>query len=100
MAEAGKELDGRVAIVTGAGRNIGRAIALALAAGGAAVVVNARTNRAEADAVVREIEGGGGKALAYLADVTDAAAVAAMVAAATERFGHIEILVNNDAVRD
>jgi 3-oxoacyl-[acyl-carrier protein] reductase len=100
MAEAGKELDGRVAIVTGAGRNIGRAIALALAAGGAAVVVNARTNRAEADAVVREIEGGGGKALAYLADVTDAAVVAAMVAAATARFGHIEILVNNAAVRD
>src|SRR6202790_5475881 len=100
MAEAGKELDGRVAIVTGAGRNIGRAIALALAAGGAAVVVNARTNRGEADAVVREIEGGGGKALACLADVTDGAAVAAMVAAARARFGHIEILVNNAAVRD
>src|SRR6267154_3270914 len=90
MAEAGKELDGRVAIVTGSGRNIGRAIALALAAGGAAVVVNARSNRSEADAVVREIEGGGGTALAYLADVTNAAAVAAMVTAARARFGHIE----------
>src|ERR1700676_4168781 len=88
MAEAGKELDGRVAIVTGAGRNIGRAIALALAHGGAAVVINARTNRAEADAVVREIEAGGGQALAHLADVTDGAAVAAMVAAARARFGH------------
>jgi 3-oxoacyl-[acyl-carrier protein] reductase len=100
MAEAGKELDGRVAIVTGAGRNIGRAIALALAAGGAAVVVNARTNRAEADAVVREIEGSGGKALACLADVTDGAAVAAMAAATLARFGRIDILVNNAAIRD
>ena len=77
MAEVGNELEGRVAIVTGSGRNIGRAIALALAAGGAAVVVNARSNGAEADAVVREIEGGGGRALACLADVTDAATVIA-----------------------
>jgi 3-oxoacyl-[acyl-carrier protein] reductase len=100
MAEAGKELDGRVAVVTGAGRNIGRAIALALAQGGAAVVINARTNRAEADAVVREIEGSGGQALACLADVTDGAAVAAMAAAASARFGRIDILVNNAAIRD
>jgi 3-oxoacyl-[acyl-carrier protein] reductase len=100
MAETGKELDGRVAVVTGAGRNIGRAIALALAHGGAAVVVNARTNQAEADAVVREIEGSGGKALAFLADVTDGAAVAAMAAATSARFGRIDILVNNAAIRD
>jgi 3-oxoacyl-[acyl-carrier protein] reductase len=94
------ELRGKVAIVTGAGRNIGRAIALALAEGGAAVVVNARANRKEADAVVREIERAGGEALAYLADVTDGAAVAAMVAAGSARFGRIDILVNNAAVRD
>src|SRR6266699_2626329 len=73
MDESARELEGRVAIVTGSGRNIGRAIALALAAGGAAVVVNTRTNRTEADDVARDIERSGGKALACLADVADAA---------------------------
>jgi 3-oxoacyl-[acyl-carrier protein] reductase len=97
MAE--QELKNRVAIVTGAGRNIGRAIALSLAAGGAAVVVNARSNRAEAEAVAREIESGGGRALAALADVADAAAVEKMAAAAVERFGRIDYLVNNAAPR-
>ena len=67
-----KELDGRVAIVTGSGRNIGRAIALALAAAGAAVMVNARENRKEAESVAREIERAGGRALAVVADVADA----------------------------
>src|ERR1043166_7859194 len=95
----GKELDGRVAIVTGAARNIGRAIARELAAAGAAVVVNARTSEAEAMAVAREIEAGGGRAFAYVADVTDEAAVASMAAAALERFGRIDLLVNNAAVR-
>ena len=94
-----KELEGRVALVTGAGRNIGRAIALELAACGAAVVVNARSNLKEAEAVADEIERTGGKALAITADVVDAAAVATMVAAATGRFGRIDILVNNAAVR-
>ena len=94
-----KELEGRVALVTGAGRNIGRAIALELADGGAAVVVNARSNLKEAEAVADEIERTGGKALAAIADVVDAAAVATMVAAATGRFGRIDILVNNAAVR-
>jgi len=100
MAEAVKELEGRVAIVTGAGRNIGRAIALALADGGAAVVVNARANRAEAEEAARAIERGGGRALACLADVTDAGAVRAMAAAALARFGRIDILINNAAMRD
>src|ERR1700680_3890971 len=84
-----QELKGRVAIVTAAGRNIGRAIALALASGGAAVVVNARANRAEADAVAREIEGAGGRAVPILADVSDAAAVENMAAGGGRRFGGI-----------
>ena len=94
MAE-GQELAGKVAIVTGAGRNIGRAIALHLAAAGAAVVVNARSNKAEADAVVAEIKAAGGKAIAVLADVADPAAVEAMAQAALKAFGRIDIMVNN-----
>jgi 3-oxoacyl-[acyl-carrier protein] reductase len=93
------ELAGRVAIVTGAGRNIGRAIALALAEAGASVVVNGRANREAVDGVVAEIEAKGGKALAAMADVADEAAVARMTAAAVERFGRIDILVNNAAGR-
>jgi 3-oxoacyl-[acyl-carrier protein] reductase len=101
MGDAGsRELDGRVAIVTGSGRNIGRAIALALAAGGATVVVNARGNRTEADAVVREIERDGGRAIAHLADVTNPEAVSAMAKAARSQLGRIDILVNNAANRD
>ena len=64
-----KELSGRVALVTGAGRNIGRAMAKALAAGGAAIIVNVRSNQDEAEQVVREIERDGGKAIAAVADV-------------------------------
>jgi 3-oxoacyl-[acyl-carrier protein] reductase len=93
------ELAGRVAIVTGAGRNIGRAIALALADAGAAVAVNGRASRAEVDAVVAEIESRGAKALAVMADVSDEAAVQRMATAAVERLGRIDILVNNAAIR-
>jgi 3-oxoacyl-[acyl-carrier protein] reductase len=96
---ANNELDGKVAIVTGAGRNIGRAIALALADGGASVLVNARSNRAEAEAVAREVEAKGGKALVHIGDVADAAAVQAMVDATAKHFGRIDILVNNAALR-
>jgi 3-oxoacyl-[acyl-carrier protein] reductase len=94
-----RELDGKVAIVTGAGRNIGRAIALALAECGASIVVNARSNRGEADAVAREIEANGGKALVHIGDVADASAVQAMVDAALKQFGRLDILVNNAALR-
>ena len=63
------KLDGKVALITGSGRNIGRATALKLAGEGAHVVVNARTNQAEADGVAREIRDRGGRALAVLADI-------------------------------
>jgi 3-oxoacyl-[acyl-carrier protein] reductase len=96
---SGKELTGKVAIVTGAGRNIGRAIALALAESGASVVVNVRSNRAEADAVAREIEAAGGGALVHIGDVANASSVQAMADAAMKQFGRIDILVNNAALR-
>jgi 3-oxoacyl-[acyl-carrier protein] reductase len=94
-----RELTGKVAIVTGAGRNIGRAIALTLADAGASVLVNARSNRAEADAVVRDVEAAGGRALVHLGDVADAEAMQAMSDAAVKAFGRIDILVNNAALR-
>ena len=94
-----KELAGKVAVVTGAGRNIGRAIALHLARAGAAVVVNARSNQEEADAVVAEIAAAGGKAISVLADVADPAAVEAMAQAALKAFRRIDILVNNASLR-
>ena len=93
------ELAGKVAIVTGAGRNIGRAIALALADAGASIVVNARNNKAEAEAVAREIEAGGRKALVHMGDVANAADVQDMVETAVKHFGRIDILVNNAALR-
>jgi 3-oxoacyl-[acyl-carrier protein] reductase len=96
---ANNELAGKVAIVTGAGRNIGRAIALALADGGASIVVNARSNRAEAEAVAHAIEAAGGKALVHIGDVADPSVVQAMADAAIKQFGRIDILVNNAALR-
>src|ERR1700693_32984 len=95
MTSTTHPLAGRVAIVTGAGRNIGRAIALALAEDGAAVVVNARSNKAEADAVVGEIAAKGGQAIGLIGDIADAAAVDRMVAAAVARFGRVDFLINN-----
>jgi 3-oxoacyl-[acyl-carrier protein] reductase len=94
-----KELEGKVAVVTGAGRNIGRAIALTLAEAGASVVINARSNRAEAEAVADEIESAGGKALIHIGDVADVNAVQAMAEAAVKQFGRIDCLVNNAALR-
>jgi len=100
MEDGRKELQGRVALVTGAGRNIGRAIALALADGGAHVVVNARTSLDQVRDVVKEIEARGGKAVASLADVTDEQAVMTMVRSSIDTYGRLDIVVNNAAVRD
>src|SRR5206468_4159420 len=91
-------LAGRVAIVTGGARGIGRAIALALAGRGAALVVNYVSRAPAADDVVAAIEGAGGRAIATRADVSDCAEVEAMVRAAVERFGTVDVLVNNAGV--
>ncbi len=96
---ANNELSGKVAIVTGAGRNIGRAIALALADGGAAVIVNARSNRSEIDALVLEIRAAGGGALGVIGDIADPEQGKALADAALNHFGRIDILVNNAALR-
>jgi 3-oxoacyl-[acyl-carrier protein] reductase len=93
------ELNGKVALVTGASRNIGRAIALALAEGGAAVAVNARTSAAEAESVARAIAAAGGKAAVVLGDITNENDVKRMMKETAEAFGGIDILVNNAAIR-
>src|SRR3984957_641425 len=93
------KLEGKVALVTGSGRNIGRATVLKLAGEGAHVVVNARSNQAEADAVAREARERGVKALAVIADVAKKDQVDTMVAKAMSEFGRIDILINNAAIR-
>lgn len=95
---ASQELRDRVALVTGASRGIGRAIALGLAAAGAHVAVNYRERGDEAEAVVRGIEDLGRRAVAVPADVSRADAVAQMVATVAARLGDIDILVNNAGV--
>jgi 3-oxoacyl-[acyl-carrier protein] reductase len=96
---ASTELTGRVAIVTGSGRNIGRAIALSLAEAGAAVVVNGRRSTVDAEAVADEIRKTGGRATAKIADVSDPDGAAALVESAIASFGRLDFLVNNAAVR-
>ena len=92
-------LAGKVALVTGAGKNIGRAIALTLARDGATVVVNGRADAAAIEAVASEINAAGGKAIALLADVSDEAAVAGMAAQVAERLGGVDVLVCNAGLR-
>jgi len=97
--QCGYEFKGKVALVTGATRNIGRAIALSLAAGGAAIAVNARISREDGEKIVREIKAVGGQAETFVADVADAHAVNSMVEGTIKRFGHLNILVINASLR-
>ena len=94
-----RALEGKVAVVTGGGRGLGRAMALALAGEGAAVVVTGRTT-ASLDEVVSEIEGIDGRALAVACDVTEEAQVDALVEQALAAFGTVDVLVNNSGVVD
>jgi len=88
-------LNGKVALVTGAGRGVGREIAAALAREGARVAINYRASAKDADALATEITAAGGQAKAYQADVADFAAVTAMIAAVIKDFGRLDILINN-----
>ena len=92
-------LEGKVALVTGSGRNIGRATILKLAGEGANVVINARSNEQEAQAVAREAQDLGVKALPIIADVGKKNEVEAMAAKAVGEFGRVDILINNAAIR-
>ena len=90
---------GKIALVTGAGKNIGRTIALDLARRGASVVVNGRSDRAAVDAVVGEIEAAGGQAIGCMADVSDETSTQRMIADAVAAFGGIDVLVSNAGLR-
>jgi NAD(P)-dependent dehydrogenase (short-subunit alcohol dehydrogenase family) len=97
MSQDAFRLDGKIALVTGAGRGLGRGIALALAGAGAEVLLNSRSP-AELDAVAAEIATAGGKAAPLAFDVTDTAAMRSALAGIARDFDHLDILVNNAGV--
>lgn len=93
-----KELEGKVSLVTGASRGLGRSIALKLASQGSKVAINYLTSDAEAEDVARQIESSGGEAMLVKADVTDAKTVRAMTREIVAKWGKIDILVNNAGI--
>jgi 3-oxoacyl-[acyl-carrier protein] reductase len=99
MTDAAGELSGQVALVTGASRRLGRAIALGLARQGAAVVVHAQSSREEVEAVAAEIREQGGKSIAVLGDITHEDEVIRIFEEARQGLGDVRILVNNAAIR-
>jgi 3-oxoacyl-[acyl-carrier protein] reductase len=99
MNPVGPSLAGKVALVTGAGKNIGRTIALDLAANGASLVINGRSDRAAVDSVVADINAAGGQAIGCMADVSDPGQIQAMIDTAVASFGGLDILVSNAGLR-
>ena len=94
-----KPLEGQTALITGAVRRIGRATALELSQLGAAVVINARSSRDEAESVKQEIEAAGGRAMVAMGDIRDEAFVQEMMDKTISTFGSLNILVNNASIR-
>ena len=94
----GNNLQGKVALVTGASKGIGAAIALELAARGAAVAVNYSGSKAAADKLVAEITGKGGKAIAVQANISDPASIQPLIDTVVTKFGPIDVLVNNAGI--
>ncbi|HUY19659.1 MAG TPA: SDR family oxidoreductase [Candidatus Binataceae bacterium] len=92
------ELAGKVALVTGAGRRVGRAIALALAERGAAIAAHYRSSQAEAETLAAEIARGGGQAQVFGANLEHVSEIEAMVSATLEKFGRLDVLVNSASV--
>ena len=99
MDKSEAPLSGKVAVITGAARNIGRATSKRLASYGVAVVVNAVQDREAADAVAHEIFEAGGKALAHIADITNEDAVSRMMETTEKAFGSVDILICNASLR-
>ncbi len=99
LAFEDQQLAGKAAIVTGSGRNIGKAIAKRLARAGASVVINGHSDATAVNAVVKEIEEEGGRAIGFIADVGDPDALASMVDACVSKFGSVDIAVSNVAIR-
>src|SRR5450759_2897378 len=86
---------GKVVLITGGARNLGLALGTAFSSAGASIAINARSQRPELAETLGAIEAAGGKAIPFIADITDRTAVAGMVAAIIERFGRLDVLINN-----